>query len=50
MESQHENPEFRNAPESFHPCKSTLYMQNTIFLNQGILKDFGLFTCTIDDI
>ena len=21
MESQHQNPEFRNNPENFHPCR-----------------------------
>ena len=24
MESQPQNPEFRNNPENFHPCKSNL--------------------------
>ena len=28
MESQSQNPEFRNNPENFHPCVFTLYRFN----------------------
>ena len=27
MESQPQNPEFRNNPENFHPCKSDEMLQ-----------------------
>ena len=27
MESQPQNPEFRNNPENFHPCESTKWVK-----------------------
>ena len=32
MESQPQNPEFRNNPENFHPC---MYFSRTIFHTYG---------------
>ena len=31
MESQPQNPEFRNNPENFHPCKSHFELRTCIF-------------------
>ena len=35
MESQPQNPEFRNNPENFHPCSQHQYMYVNYFQNQS---------------
>ena len=40
MESQPQNPEFRNNPENFHPCNSIKFSLTEIYhmmLNLGII-------------
>ena len=51
MESQPQNPEFRNNPENFHPCvqrvkavKPTFY--NSIGCNLYFLYKLSCLTCT----
>ena len=39
MESQPQNPEFKNNPESFHPCKSELCYKGTN-LQKGIKETY----------
>ena len=36
MESQPQNPEFRNNPENFHPCMSEY--QNNLSINCDLVK------------
>ena len=38
MESQPQNPEFRNNPENFHPCKYST-KNRLIKLNQCMIKE-----------
>ena len=54
MESQPQNPEFRNNLENFHPCKWRIFHDNSCFINllnklrrrektQGLLSILLLF-------
>ena len=36
MESQPQNPEFRNNPENFHPCLSLLFQCGVVRQNNDI--------------
>ena len=36
MESQHQNPEFRNNPESFHPCRYSLATKFVFLMTRAI--------------
>ena len=48
MESQPQNPEFRNNPENFHPCQSTVNSEVFIFAkfckNKNLAK-WGNHSC-----
>ena len=47
MESQPQNPEFRNIPENFHPCTTdhshcvTSYMTYPFFFDSNSVPDFS---------
>ena len=48
MESQPQNPEFRNNPENFHPCdtemeNSSSVIQDFVFLCQKMVVSRGIF-------
>ena len=38
MESQPQNPEFRNNPENFHPCPISPTTKSTSCLTSGIIQ------------
>ena len=41
MESQPQNPEFRNNPESFHPCvHSKDSIETTLFVKWGTVENY----------
>ena len=40
MESQPQNPEFRNNPENFHPCTNTEY-DKLKYVAQNLKKNFS---------
>ena len=37
MESRPQNPEFRNNPENFHPCKRDFFRANHIQGSEGMI-------------
>ena len=40
MESQPQNPEFRNNPENFHPCIKSHIVNSEIFARVLFLRNF----------
>ena len=48
MESQPQNPEFRNNPENFHPCTINITVVTERFtLNLCMLGNFSCFCCRL---
>ena len=46
MESQPQNPEFRNNPENFHPCSQYITRgASNVCLNLCLLGSFCMFFC-----
>ena len=44
MESQPQNPEFRNNPENFHPCLTKKIFEYSINFS-SLIKFTGVFLC-----
>ena len=58
MESQYQNPEFRNSPEKFHSCVSVQHMvlemfeefQDDCYDTQLCAPSFGLISHTVQEM